>query len=87
MYYNIICFENQAMFAPAKIDRYYGVTADFKISLLCPLVLSLQPFARVLYYYLKTYLAPPRPIVSDLRKKSTKKRKKFSKTLDKCFVV
>ena len=28
MYYNIICFENQAMFAPAKIDRYYRVTTD-----------------------------------------------------------
>ena len=28
MYYNIICFENQAMFAPVKIDRYYMVTTD-----------------------------------------------------------
>ena len=28
MYYNIICFENQAMFVPAKIDRYYRVTTD-----------------------------------------------------------
>ena len=26
MHYNIICLENQAMFALAKIDRYYGVT-------------------------------------------------------------
>nr|DAM10683.1 MAG TPA: hypothetical protein [Caudoviricetes sp.] len=32
MYYNIICFENQAMFAPAKIDRYYRVTTDFILS-------------------------------------------------------
>ena len=28
MYYNIICFKNQAMFVPAKIDRYYRVTTD-----------------------------------------------------------
>ena len=28
MHYNIICFENQAMFVPAKIDRYYRVTTD-----------------------------------------------------------
>ena len=28
MYYNIICFKNQAMFAQARIDRYYGVTTD-----------------------------------------------------------
>lgn len=34
MYYNIICFENQAMFVPAKIDRYYGVTTDLIFVLL-----------------------------------------------------
>ena len=28
MYYNIICFKNQAMFAQVKIDRYYRVTTD-----------------------------------------------------------
>ena len=34
MYYNIIYFENQAMFAPVKIDRYYRVTTDFILSAL-----------------------------------------------------
>ena len=34
MYYNIICFENQAMFVPAKIDRYYRVTTDLIFVLL-----------------------------------------------------
>ena len=24
----MICFKNQAMYAPAKIERYYGVTTD-----------------------------------------------------------
>ena len=28
MHYSMICFKNQAMFAPAKIERYYGVTTD-----------------------------------------------------------
>ena len=31
---NIICFENQAMFVPAKIDRYYRVTTDLIFVLL-----------------------------------------------------
>ena len=28
MHYSMICFKNQAMFAQARIDRYYGVTTD-----------------------------------------------------------
>ena len=28
MHYNTICFKNQTMFAPVKIDCYYRVTTD-----------------------------------------------------------